>query len=47
MLQIVQALLLSERQGAEEAGKASTDAERSAELSNKLEDAERKVDQLQ
>ncbi|GFS43835.1 myosin family protein with Dil [Actinidia rufa] len=42
------ALLLSERQGAEEARKAGKDAEiRSAELSNKLEVAERKVDQLQ
>lgn len=44
----MQALLLSERQAAEGAGKASIDAEaRNAELAKKLEDAEQKVDQLQ
>ncbi|XP_062148576.1 myosin-17-like isoform X2 [Alnus glutinosa] len=44
----LKALLLSERQAAEEAGKASIDAEaRNAELAKKLEDAEQKVDQLQ
>ena len=44
----MQALILSERQAAEEAKKASTDAEaRNAELAKKLEDAEQKVDQLQ
>lgn len=44
----IQASLLSERQAAEEARKAGTDAEvRNAELVNKLEDSERKVDQLQ
>ncbi|KAL6984622.1 hypothetical protein U1Q18_017998, partial [Sarracenia purpurea var. burkii] len=44
----LKALLLSERQAAEEARKACTDAEiRNAELVNKLEGAERKVDQLQ
>lgn len=44
----MQALLLSERQAAEEAGKASIDSEtRNAELAKKLEDAEQKVDQLQ
>ncbi|GMY38564.1 myosin-17-like isoform X2 [Fagus crenata] len=42
------ALLLSERQGAEEARKSSTDFEvRNVELAKKLEDAEQKVDQLQ
>ncbi|XP_018844736.2 myosin-17-like isoform X3 [Juglans regia] len=44
----LKALLLSERQTAEEARKARTDSEaRNAELSKKLEDAEQKVDQLQ
>lgn len=41
-------MLLSERQAAEEARRASTDAEaRNVELTKKLEDAEQKVDQLQ
>ncbi|KAG7988681.1 hypothetical protein I3843_03G199800 [Carya illinoinensis] len=44
----LKALLLSERQTAEEARKARTDSEaRNAELAKKLEDAEQKVDQLQ
>lgn len=44
----IQASLLAERQAAEETRKARTDAEvRNAELVNKLEDSERKVDQLQ
>ncbi|GFS43442.1 myosin family protein with Dil [Actinidia rufa] len=44
----LKALLLSERQATEEARKASTDAEvRNRELVSKLEDGERKVDQLQ
>lgn len=44
----VQALLLSQRQAAEEARKSSMDAEaRNTELAKKLEDAGRKVDQLQ
>lgn len=44
----VQASLLSERQAAEEARKACKDADaRNSELSKKLEDAERKVDQIQ
>ncbi|XP_038710394.1 myosin-17-like isoform X2 [Tripterygium wilfordii] len=44
----LKALLLTERQEAEEARKASKDAEvRNGELAKKLEDAERKVDQLQ
>lgn len=44
----LQALLLSERCAAEEARKACSDAEaRNTELVNKVEDAERKVDQLQ
>lgn len=43
-----QALLQSERQAAEEAKKSYTDAEaRNAELVEKLEDTEQKVDQLQ
>ncbi|RVX05381.1 Myosin-17 [Vitis vinifera] len=43
-----EALLLSESKAAEEARKASTDAEaRNAELVKKLEDADRKMDQLQ
>lgn len=43
-----QALLLSERQAAEEARKGRSDAEaRNAELTKNLEDAEKKVDQLQ
>ncbi|KAF9680424.1 hypothetical protein SADUNF_Sadunf06G0119800 [Salix dunnii] len=42
------ALLLSERQAAEEARKAHADGEaRSTELAKKLEDAEKKMDQLQ
>lgn len=41
-------MLLSERQAAEEARKARSDAEaRNAELNRNLEDAEKKVDQLQ
>lgn len=41
-------MLLSERQAAEEARKACIDAEaRNAELTRQLEDAGRKVDQLQ
>ncbi|KAB5552541.1 hypothetical protein DKX38_009852 [Salix brachista] len=44
----LQALLLSERQAAEEARKAHADGEaRSTELAKKLEDAEKKMDQLQ
>lgn len=44
----MQALLLSERQTAEEARKACTDSEtRNTELNKKLEDAGQKVDQLQ
>lgn len=44
----MQALLLSERQTAEEARKACTDSEaRNAEMAKKLEDAEQKADQLQ
>lgn len=44
----IQALLLSERQAAEDAKKACSDAEaKNAELIKKLEDSERKVDQLQ
>lgn len=44
----VQALLLSEKQAAEEAKKASADAEtRNMDLAKKLEEAERKMDQLQ
>lgn len=44
----MQALLLSERQAAEEARKSFTDAEvRNAELAKKLEDAEQKGDHLQ
>lgn len=44
----VQALLLSERQAAEEARKSGMNAEaRNTELTKKLEDAGRKVDQLQ
>lgn len=45
---IVQALLQSEKQSAEEIRRARADAEvRNKELFGKLEDAERKVDQLQ
>lgn len=45
---ISQALLLSERQSAEEARKACTDAKvRNAELVKKLDDTEQKVGQLQ
>lgn len=41
-------MLLSERQAAEEARKACTDAEaRNAELARQLDDAGRKVDHLQ
>lgn len=48
MIILEQALLLSERQAAEEAKKVITDSEaRNAELTKKLEDSERKVDQLQ
>lgn len=44
----MQALLLSERQAAEEARKASINVEaRNAELAKKLEEAEQKADQLQ
>ncbi|XP_038696506.1 myosin-17-like isoform X2 [Tripterygium wilfordii] len=44
----LKALLLTERQEAEVAGKASKDIEvRNGELAKKLEDAEQKVDQLQ
>lgn len=44
----LQASLLSEKTAAEEAHNACTDAEaRNAEIVKKLEDSERKVDQLQ
>lgn len=45
---IIQALLASEKKATEEARDSSRDAVAgNAELANKLEDAERKVDQLQ
>lgn len=45
---IIQALLASEKKATEEARNSSRDAEgKNTELASKLENAERKVDQLQ